>query len=218
MSVVGIILAILAILLFLVLLLLVIPLGILVSYHGDFNELLLKIRVGFIHFNLKLPTSKVKKDAEKDVKKTIEVAQEVAIDEVEHKPAVALEKIKKYLPLISLVPPTIYRLIEGIKIDRVVIIWYVHSKNAADSAINAGRMYSMFYSLFAAVTPPFNIKLKQVLFEPDYIGEAGVNNLITVRVSTQLISIVAVALWFFIEMKSDMKSSKRRVRKERNTV
>ncbi len=222
MAVVETILLILAIillfLLFIILILLFVPLGIVVSYHGDFNELLLKIRVGFLHVKLNLPAKKLEKDAEEETQKAAESVEET----IKKEPVKEIKKnIEKYLPLIKLIPPAIYRLIEKIKIDNVVVVWHVYSKTAADSAINSGKLYSLFYSIFATITPPFNIKLKQVVFQPDFIGDAAINNYINIRVSTQLVLIIIVALWFLIEMKNSMKSNKKRVkivRKERNTI
>ncbi len=214
MSVLEVVLLILVILFFLIVFLLIIPLGVVASYHGDFNELTLKIRVWFVNIKFDIPQKSKKKVSDK-TKKQVEEQQTEAKTEKEagdtskKTEKQTVKKLKnnfnKYLPLIKLVPPTIYRLIEKIVFDDIYIIWYVKSGNAADSAIAAGKMYAAFYSAYAAITPPFNIRLKDVRFEPDFLGSDGINNYINVRVSTRLILIIIVALWFLIAMKDTAK-------------
>ncbi len=193
MLILEIFLVVIAIILLLIVVILIIPVGIIISYYGDFNELTLKIRIWLFNIKLNLSSKKVKKTEkvaekkiEKEIPKTEEDVKKLKFD------------FKKYLPLVKLAPPTIYRLIETIVFDQIYILWFVKAKDAAEAAISSGRYYAIYYSLYAAITPPFNIKMREVIFKPDFIGDGSVNNVIKVRVSTRIISVIIVALWFLL--------------------
>ncbi len=212
MSVLEIILLILGILLFLVLLLIFIPLGVALTYKGDFNEIILKIRVGFISVKFNLPSTSTESDkSKKDIAKKEKPKDKQKKNEDKPQqdiPQKAEGVIKKYMPLIKLAPPAIYRLIESITIDKVCIVWHIHTADAAKTAIQVGQSYALLHSVVALITPPFNISLKNVSILPDYVGKNGIDNYATVRISTQLFKLIATALWFLITIKNNNKREK----------
>ncbi len=190
----GILLIILASLVLIVLILLIIPLGVVVNYDGLSAQTAVKIKVWLFSFTL--DTDKPKKKKLKKPKKKVEKKQE------DTKPPESQLKrfkrlYKKYRREIQQLPTLIYKIIASIKIYNIVIVHYVHSEDAADTAISVGRNYALFSGAVAAVSPPFNLTFKQVEFVPDFAGVFKDRAKVSLTATTSILKLIIVAVWFY---------------------
>ncbi len=200
MGVLEIILIILGSIVLLLLILLIIPLGIKIDYSARTGKTTLFAKIWFV--TVKLDLDKEKKVKKKKQKKEEPEEKAEAPSEKKSKFQNALDMYKKHQNLIKLVPATLYRIIERIRIYDIEILWYIHKEDdAAATAIATGQMYAAFFAATSVLSPPFKFEYKSVDFLPDFVGNAKYSSRATVKITTNIASLAAVAIWFYGQIK-----------------
>lgn len=97
--------------------------------------------------------------------------------------------------LIGIAGGAIRRLLKGIWIHQIRILLPIHKGDAAETAIQTGRIHAAAGASLGVLRNFLNLSFKQYQIEPDYTGERQDEAFFSCKITSSLIIMIIVAVW-----------------------
>lgn len=109
--------------------------------------------------------------------------------------------------LIGIAGGALRRLLAGIWIHRICIVLPVHKGDAAETAIQTGRIHSAAGASLGVLQNFLHLSFKQYQIEPDYTGERQDEAFFSCKITSSLIIMLIVAVWALPKVLKVLKNS-----------
>ena len=95
------------------------------------------------------------------------------------------------------------RLLEGFKIHHIRIYLPVHRENAASTALAVGGVHAGLGVSFGVLQNFLNLRMEQLVIEPDYTGEHQGQEHFSCKITSHLIIMVITGVWALLRLRKE---------------
>lgn len=195
-------------------LLLVLPVTAKIQYNQQ--QLTIKLRVLFLVFKL-FPQKEKPVKEKKPRKKAKEKPDEPAKPQKEKPRKTLSQQIRFIKKLAGSAQGALRFILRHLYISKVRLVWPVHAPEAADTAVQAGRMQALVGSARAVLQNVMHVSYKQLEIVPDFTGLMELEPYFSCNVSASPV-IMVIAASIFATRLFDIGRPKRRRRKRKRPV
>lgn len=209
----------------LLLLLLLVPVALYVDYQK--KAVTLKVRVLFIKVRVfpakeKDPEKEKRKAERKKAKEAKRAAKttkkQPAQQQPEEKPKRTLEQTLELVRrLVSAASPAAKFVFGRLRVRDVELVLPVHGEDAAQTALNFGRLQAVLYGIYAALQNFANITYRRLNLIPDYMNQYGDDLIFSCKImASPVIMLIAagIGLKQYIKYGQDKKENYRLARQQ----
>ena len=95
------------------------------------------------------------------------------------------------------------RLLEGFKIHHIQIYLPVHGETAASTALAVGAVYAGLGASFGMLQNFLDLRMEQLVVEPDYTGEHRGQEHFSCKITSHLIIMVVTGVWALLRLREE---------------
>lgn len=95
------------------------------------------------------------------------------------------------------------RLLEGFRIHHIQIYLPVHRENAASTALAVGGVHAGLGASFGMLQNFLNLRMEQLVIEPDYTGEHQGQEHFSCKITSHLIIMVITGVWALLRLRKE---------------
>lgn len=102
------------------------------------------------------------------------------------------------------------RLCRSLQIRELTILYTVHGKDAAATAMEYGRIHAAIGGGYAAARNLFDIRVRKIDIQPDFAGQAGAQKHFSCKITARLYIIIVLAIYVLLKAAWAMRKGGRR--------
>ena len=102
------------------------------------------------------------------------------------------------------------RLCRSLQIRELTILYTVHGKDAAATAMEYGRIHAAIGGGYAAAKNLFDIRVRKIDIQPDFAGQAGAQKHFSCKITARLYIIIVLAIYVLLKAAWAMRKGGRR--------
>ena len=102
------------------------------------------------------------------------------------------------------------RLCRSLQIRELTILYTVHGKDAAATAMEYGRIHAAIGGGYAAAKNLFDIRVRKIDIQPDFAGQAGAQKHFSCKITARLYIIIVLAIFVLLKAAWAMRKGGRR--------